>query len=110
MAQEQHPTTPGIHAIAKKYLLRILDVCDREKISLTLVYPPDYADIQKARLNRDEIMNFYSGLAKERNVGLIRFDKDSHFSGTEYFRDVRHLNKKGAILLTELLIQSIYIP
>lgn len=104
------PSRVVVHEIARKYFEKIIDVCEREHIQLWLVYPPDHPDIQRSRMGREEIMDYYSKLADRHAVRFIRYDQLPEFSGSQYFRDARHLNKKGAILLSARLMKTMTSP
>tara|TARA_B110000971_G_scaffold221949_1_gene271808 strand:- start:12618 stop:13556 length:939 start_codon:yes stop_codon:yes gene_type:complete len=78
-----------------------------EEIEVILVYSPEYIEGQEFISNRDSIINLYKKISDENKISFIDFSNDSISYKKEYFYNATHLNKKGANLFTQKLIDTL---
>lgn len=79
----------------------------KEEINVVLVYSPEYIDGQQFISNRDSIVNLYKKISFNNKIPFIDFSNDSISYKKEYFYNATHLNKKGANLFTNQLIDTL---
>lgn len=81
----------------------------KENIEVILVYSPEYIEGQEFISNRDSILNMYKKISEEYKIRFIDFSKDSISYKKEYFYNSTHMNKVGANMFTNQLIDSLKI-
>ena len=79
----------------------------KEDINVVLVYSPEYIEGQNFISNRDSIVDIYKNISKDNSIPFIDFSKDSICYKKKYFYNATHLNKKGANLFTNKLIDTL---
>jgi hypothetical protein len=81
--------------------------CENIGIKIIMIYPPEFINGQKEVINRDEILEFYNSLAKKHRLEFLDYSQDEICLNKEYFFDYIHLNKAGAELFTDKLIDDL---
>ena len=77
--------------------------CRQKKITVIIVYTPEYIEGQNFITNRDSIVKIYQDLSKEHNISFLNYSNDSISFNKNYFYNSMHLNKKGSELFTKML-------
>lgn len=81
--------------------------CNKKKINLLLVYAPEYIEGQAFVENRNEIITIFEHFANKYNLEFINYSNDPLSSQKYLFYNSLHLNKQGAELFTNKLINDI---
>ena len=89
-------------------LTQFLDHCSNENIKVNMVYAPISTDYLNILKNQKAIEIMFDSIANHYSATFINFNTDSTFSDAEHFYDPIHLNKKGSILFSKMLADSIY--
>lgn len=90
-----------------KLFERFFEECKDENIKVLLVFPPQYIEGQKFVSNWADIMDYYYDISKKNNLLFLDYSVDSLSFKKELFYNSGHLNKKGAEIFTNILIQEI---
>lgn len=87
-------------------LYEIIDLCEKNGITLVLFTAPMPASTIIGKTNYDEYINYVRNIATQHNIKYYDFNlcKDSYFStiNNEYFMDNSHLNLAGAEAFSEI--------
>lgn len=86
---------------------RFLAECKKDNIQVILVYPPEYIDGQKFVRNRKMVIDLFEGFSKKYEAPFYDFSSDSLSFNQDYFYNSTHMNKVGAELFTQRVIQII---
>lgn len=78
-----------------------------EEINVVLIYSPEFIEGQEFISNRDSIVKLYKKIGSDNKIPFIDFSKDSISYKKEYFYNATHLNKEGANLFTDRLIDTL---
>ncbi len=79
----------------------IQNICKENEIELIFVFPPNFKSFDGSFYER------FSSLIKKENRIMIYDTMDVRYTDSKYFRDESHLNKKGAEIFTNEMIQFI---
>lgn len=89
-------------------LYDIIGICRRRNITLILVYSPEYQQIfLRQAPNGKAVMDSVQNIAGREGILLLRNEQLALCNDEQYFRNVGHLNKRGAILYSEILARQI---
>jgi hypothetical protein len=91
-------------AFGYKYLKRLIKLCRRKRIVLTIVIPP--ATLLYRKAFTDNVFRKLESIASQNHVKLVNLWKSKHFLKTDFF-DGDHLNRGGGRKLTELLMKEV---
>jgi hypothetical protein len=86
---------------------RFLMECRQKGIRVVLVYTPEYIEGQRFVKNRDEVFSRYRHLAEKFSIPLLDYSGDDICSQKVYFYNANHLNKTGASLFTNKLVDDL---
>lgn len=86
---------------------RFISECKTEGIALVFVYTPEYIEGQEFVKNRNEILGKFQELADKYNLQFLDYSADSISFDKKYFYNASHLNKNGAELFTNKLVQDL---
>lgn len=93
---------------ATKILFNIfLQECKNNKITVILVYSPEYIEGQKYVKNRASVIRLYEHFAKKYNILFLNYSNDELCKKREYFYNASHLNKTGSEIFTKKLIADL---
>jgi hypothetical protein len=81
--------------------------CKNNKIKIIFVYSPEYIEGQKFILNRKDVFSLYTALSRKYSIPFYDFSNDSICLDKRYFYNSIHLNKTGANLFTNMLIDTL---
>jgi hypothetical protein len=84
-----------------------LKECRSKNIKIILVYTPEYIEGQKFVMNRDSIIKMYNKFSTEYKIPFYDYSNDTISYNKKYFYNSLHLNKKGAELFTNKLINRL---
>jgi len=85
----------------------LLELCQRERIRVLLVYSPEYSEMQKLENNRDEIFNLFREIARRHQATFWDYSRSPICSEKELFYNSQHLNAEGAELFSNDLAARI---
>lgn len=80
-------------------LKSFINLCNTNKINLILVYPPEFKAKNEAFLKRIKLLT--------KDIPIFIYKDRLEYKNPNYFSDVAHLNKKGAMIFTNELIQFV---
>ena len=86
---------------------QFLKECKRDNIKLIFVYTPEYIEGQKFVANRTSIFKTFSKYSKKYEIPFYDYSKDSLCYDKKYFYNSNHLNKTGAEIFTNKLIDTL---
>ncbi|KUJ62184.1 hypothetical protein AR687_09180 [Flavobacteriaceae bacterium CRH] len=86
---------------------KYLKECKSQNIKVIFVYTPEYIEGQKFVRNRGKIISIYQNFSKKYNIPFYDYSNDSLSFKKEYFYNAEHLNKAGAELFTQKLIDTL---
>ena len=86
---------------------KYLHDCISDNINVVFVYTPEYIEGQKFTENRSEILCIFQQLSKKYKIPFYDFSNDSISFKKQYFYNALHLNKTGAELFTNKLIDTL---
>ena len=86
---------------------QFLKECKRDNIKLIFVYTPEYIEGQKFVANRTSIFKTFSKYSKKYEIPFYDYSKDSLCLDKKYFYNSNHLNKTGAEIFTNKLIDTL---
>lgn len=78
---------------------------NKNDIKVVLVYTPEYIEGQNFVQNRSEIMKLFKNIADETNTPYYDFSEDSISMNRKLFYNSQHLNREGATVFTNKLMQ-----
>lgn len=81
--------------------------CKKKNIKLIFVYTPEYIEGQKFVKNREGIMSLYTNYSKKFQIPFYDYSKDIISFQKKYFYNASHLNKTGAELFTNKLMDTL---
>jgi len=84
-----------------------LNECNTKKIKIAFVYAPEYIERRNTFINREEVFNLYNMFSKKYSIRFYDFSNDTISYKKKYFYNVSHLNKTGAELFTNKLIDTL---
>lgn len=84
-----------------------LSECKDSDITVLMVYPPIYFEGLAFIENHSELMDTFKSFAANHQLDFLDYSKDKICYDRSYFYNSNHLNKKGANLFTNKLIQDI---
>jgi hypothetical protein len=87
----------------RKYIAK----ATQDSIKIALVFAPQYIEYQQMVLNRQDVIDFWSNLAKETDVLFLDYTPDSISYNKQYFYNSQHMNKKGAELFSRKLAEDL---
>ncbi|MCW3786637.1 hypothetical protein [Plebeiibacterium sediminum] len=80
-----------------------IKLCNEKNIPLTIIYSPVYF-----KYNKDYSIDICSEICRKNNVTFLDYSKDTDFlNNKKLFADTYHLNKSGAQLFTQKILQFI---
>lgn len=88
-------------------LKKLIAYAQSKKIKVSLFTAPSYIPYMKSLEFNLASKDTIKKIAKEFNVPFFDFEKSNHFKDTLLFRDYTHLNKKGSIVFSKLLSDTI---
>jgi hypothetical protein len=96
---------------AEEYLRKIIEYCQKKKVQITLFSSPIYETQLMANENYDQYVDDVKKIASEYGIAYYDFNmaKEEYLPiwYPEYFRDVGHLNARGAELYTNFFHQVV---
>lgn len=92
-----------------KLFEKFIKECKINNIEIVFVYTPEYIEGQQFVENRTELFRHFSYFINKYHIPFYDFSNDSISYDKKYFYNVTHLNKNGAELFTEKLIDSLKI-
>lgn len=81
--------------------------CKEKDIEVILVYTPEYFEGQKFVKNRKEIITLFENFSEKYKIPFLDYSNDEICTKKEYFYNASHLNKGGATLFTNMLINDL---
>ena len=84
-----------------------LRTCKKSDINVILVYTPFYHEGFDFIEKHQEIINSFKEIANKYQLSFIDYSKDSICYDKQFFYNSAHLNKKGADLFTNKLIDTL---
>jgi hypothetical protein len=81
--------------------------CNELDIKVIMVYTPEYIEGQNYVVNRTEVIAKYQSISKNYEVPFLDYSNDTMSYVKDYFYNTLHLNKKGANLFTQKLIDDL---
>jgi hypothetical protein len=81
--------------------------CKTKNIKIIFVYTPEYIEGQKLIKNRAEVFAQFNRFSNKYNIPFYDFSNDSISFSKKYFYNAEHLNKTGAELLTNRIIEKL---
>ena len=86
-----------------KFLLE----CKEKDIKVILVYTPEYFEGQKFVKNRKEVITLFENFSEKHKIPFLDYSNNEICTKKEYFYNASHLNKTGAELFTNMLINDL---
>lgn len=86
---------------------RYLNECKANNIKIIFVYPPEYIEGQKFIKNRNKLIALYTKFSKKYCIPFYDYSDNSMSYQKKYFYNAIHLNKLGAELFTNELIEKL---
>jgi hypothetical protein len=77
--------------------------CKKENIELTLVYTPEYIEVNEIVTNKKSIIQLYQELCNENKIRFLDYSFSEISFDRENFYNATHLNKRGSILFSKTL-------
>lgn len=96
------PDTPSVKAF-ENFILQ----CKAQQIRLAFVHTPTHPLGQAKVINRQTIINIYKDYALQFNIPFLDYAQDNICAQKQYFMNATHLNKKGALLFTQMFIRDL---
>lgn len=93
----------------KNIYLDFIKECTRENIKVIMVYPPEHFTSKGIILNKPEIITILKEIAVQNKLEFIDFSSWALNKDTTIFYNVTHLNKKGAVLFSNMLGDSLKV-
>ena len=90
-----------IDALKVEYFKKLIQLCNSNDISLSLVYSPKYSK----RVLKD--IDIVHEIANEYNVPFYSMTNELVFKDEKMFKDMSHLNHDGATLFTNMIVHEI---
>ena len=84
-----------------------LKECATKKIELIMVYTPEYIEGQEFTKNRSDIIQLFQEKSEQYQFPFLDYSNDTLSYDKQYFYNAMHLNKTGAELFTDKLIEDI---
>ena len=84
-----------------------LNECNKKKIKIVFVYSPEYVERRNTFINRKKVFNLFNMFSKKYSILFYDFSNDTISYKKKYFYNVSHLNKTGADLFTNKLIDTL---
>ncbi len=84
-----------VDSLTLNYFKSFIDTCKAKKITVILVYTPEYYRAQKMLLNRDSIISLFKNYSSLYNLTLLDYSQDSICHDSVNFYNYQHLNKIG---------------
>lgn len=81
--------------------------CEEKEIKVILVYTPEYIEGQSFVKNRKEIINIFENFSEKHKIPFLDYSGNEICSKKDYFYNASHLNKTGAELFTNILINDL---
>jgi len=81
--------------------------CKEKEIEVILVYTPEYLEGQSFVKNRTEIITLFENFSEIHKVPFLDYSGNEICTKKEYFYNASHLNKTGAELFTNILINDL---
>lgn len=79
-------------------------------IKIIMIYPPEYKKGQSIVSNRDDIIDKFDSIAMSNQVQFYNYSDSLISNDKKYFYNVQHLNKEGAEIFTQSVVNSIINP
>ena len=86
---------------------KFLGECKNNDIKVLMVYAPIYFEGIEYIENNEEILKVYKSFADKYELSFLDYTKNEICYDKSYFYNASHLNKKGANLFTNQLIQDL---
>lgn len=99
--------TLEIDASVQQLFEEFLTDCQEKNIQVILVYTPIYKEGQQYVENHENIVSYYQKLANDLHIPFLNYLEHDICANRDYFYNSTHLNKKGSILFTNILIQDL---
>jgi hypothetical protein len=77
-----------------------LAACKKKRISVVLVYTPEYIEAQHFIKNRRDIILIYEKFAKKYNFPFLDYSDNALSYKKDYFYNSQHMNKRGSELFS----------
>jgi len=84
-----------------------LEECKSANTEVILIYTPEYYESQKLCTNRKQVINYFETITHKYNLSFLDYSASSFSFNKSLFYNAMHLNKTGAELFTDSLIQDI---
>lgn len=84
-----------------------LSECKKTNIKVILVYAPEYVEGQEFVKNRGEIIDIFKRFSDKFDVPFIDYSNDELRDKKEYFYNAGHLNRVGAEIFTNKLVDDL---
>lgn len=99
----QKQNVRNFHPLKLKYLNRIIELCKNKNVKLILVISPHYAIVGSPTW-----ISKINYIATQKNVPFFNFENSPIFlEHPEWFNEPYHLNKRGAQVFTDSIINKI---
>ncbi|WP_299767275.1 hypothetical protein [uncultured Dokdonia sp.] len=99
--------TIQFHSETRTLLEYFVQECQRDGITVTFVYAPEYIAGQHYVVNREEAMTMYRDIAQKYSLVFLDYSNDELSFKKDFFYNASHLNTEGAQLFTEKLAQDL---
>jgi hypothetical protein len=86
-----------------------INECQSLKIKLYFVHAPDFIDNQKKYINRDDLIFLIGSISKKHEILFLNYSNHPLSYNKEYYKDIGHMNIKGAKKFTEILVDTLKI-
>ncbi len=100
--ENKSPTEYKIDEERVNSLKQLVSLAEERKIEIVMYIAPSYSEAAKYQSNRQNIIDFYSAFAKEHNFNFYDFTKEEMCKNINYFIDLEHTNKPGAIEFSKI--------
>lgn len=89
-------------------LYRMINDCEKRDIELVLAFTPQYFGLTELQTQADYLLVEFEKLGNIPNVHFINYVHHDICKDKTYFYNAMHLNKKGADIFTEMLVNDLY--
>ncbi len=81
--------------------------CKQKDIKVILVYTPEYIEGQHFVKNRKYVINLFENYSEKHKIPFLDYSNNDICTKKKYFYNASHLNKIGAELFTNILINDL---
>lgn len=106
-AQHANGVQAQIDPKGVQHVEKLIQLCRQHGIPLVLSYSPEYIEMQRITLNRQELIGKFRQVAEQGNALFLDFSDSAVCAQRDYFYNSQHLNREGSRLFSLELAQRL---